>query len=429
MKLAAQSEIRPSNIQRNALMQHAGNARWTYNWALNRHKEAYQEWLSLGKPKKWKKWPNAISLHKELNLLKKVPLEEGGVPWMYEASKASPQEALRNLDDAFKRFFKGLAEYPKFKSRNKRIGGFKLTGTIKVTQTTIQLPRIGIIRLQPHERGYLPIGKYSQVSVKEKAGRWFVSVVNPIDIPEGKPNGGSMVGLDMGVARLATLSNGFVVPNPKALQNGQKKLKKLQRDMDRKKKGSMNRRKAKAKVARAHARVTNLRRDAQHKASTYLTKNHSWIAIEDLKIKNMTKKGGSRKRGLNRVMLDAALGEFRRQLEYKGLLNDCEIVVVPPHYTSQMCSGCGFTSKGNRVSQSRFVCLSCGLRMNADLNAAINIKRLGVAASFSETKNACGEVIRLDVAAFGHQAASMKQEPGLLTGNLSSNRKIVNTFA
>jgi len=120
--------------------------------------------------------------------LKKLPVEDGGVPWMYSASKASPQEALRDLDKAFKNFLGGRSRYPRFKSRNRGIGGFRLTGTIKVVHRTVQLPKIGKVKFQPGERGYLPWGKHAQVSVTEQAGRWFVSVVGP-DVEEAKPEG------------------------------------------------------------------------------------------------------------------------------------------------------------------------------------------------------------------------------------------------
>ncbi|MDP3983586.1 MAG: helix-turn-helix domain-containing protein, partial [Acidimicrobiia bacterium] len=101
MRLSYRVEMQPTPTQRQAFLQHAGNARWAYNWGLQKRKEAHKQWVKEGKPKKWKGWPNAISLHKDLNALKKVAPEDGGVPWMYEASKCAPQEALRNLDQAF----------------------------------------------------------------------------------------------------------------------------------------------------------------------------------------------------------------------------------------------------------------------------------------------------------------------------------------
>jgi len=394
MRLAFRAEIRPTPRQVGALLQHAGNARWAYNWGLRQHREAYEKWVAEGKPKKWKGWPNAISLHRVLNALKKVAPEEGGVPWMYKASKGAPQEALRDLDTAFRNFLSGRAKYPRFKSRKRGIGGFRTNSPSTVDHRTIRLPRIGKIKFQPGERDYLPWGKYSQVSVTEQAGRWFVSVVGP-EVAEAAPNGKPEVGLDLGVARLATLSDGTVIENPKALQGGLRKIKRLQRELARKKKGSANRKKAKAQLARAHAKVRNVRQDSLHKATTTIAKSHGKVVVEDLKVKNMTRSakgiGRAAKAGLNRVVLDASFGEFRRLLEYKGELYGCEVVAVLPHYTSQRCSVCGHVEKGNRTSQAEFRCLSCGYEANADLNAAINIL---AAASSTEAENACGEDVR-----------------------------------
>lgn len=404
MGLSFRAELRPTPRQRQALLQHAGNARWAYNWGLGKHQEAHQKWVSLGKPPKWDGWPNAISLHRELNLLKKKPLEEGGIPWMYEVSKCAPQEALRDLDRAFKNFRTGRAKFPRFKSRSRGVGGFRVADSVNVEPRTVQLPRIGKIRLQPGEQGYLPIGAYAQASVTEHAGRWFVSIVGP-EVPVGKPNNGPAVGLDLGVARLATLSDGTIIENPRALASGQKKIEKLQKVVSRKKKGSKNRSKARAKLTKAHARVANVRRDALHKATTTIAKSHSKVVVEDLRVKAMTRRGHG-KRGLNRVMQDVAFGEFRRLLEYKGKLYNCQVAAVPPQHTSQRCSACGHVSAGNRRSQAEFQCLSCEFSSNADLNAAKNIL---VAASSSETENACGEDVRPGQLRLVGQT-SMKQE-------------------
>ncbi len=420
MRTSFRAEIRPTPRQRQSLLRHAGTARWAYNWGLSQHQAAYKEWVEAGKPKKWAGWKNAISLHKELNILKKLDPKEGGVPWMYESSKCAPQEALRDLDQAFKNFLSGRARYPKFKSRNKGIGGFRLTGTIKIDHRTIQLPIVGRVRFQPGEQGYLPWGKHVQVSVTEKAGRWFVSVVGP-EVAEAPPNGKSEVGLDLGVARLATLSDGTVFENSRALSKDLKKINRLQREVSRKKKGSANRAKAKAKLARAHARVANVRKDVLHKVTTKLAKNHGRIVIEDLKVRNMIRRGGARKKGLNRSLSDVSFGAFRSMLEYKGRRYGCDVEAVPAAYTSQRCSKCGHVDKGNRASQAEFRCLSCGFEINADVNAAINILALSekrgarerAASSSDLDKNACGEVVSPTLTCSKRQT-SMKQEPGTI---------------
>lgn len=402
MRTSFKVEIQPTPRQLQSLLQHAGNARWAYNWGLARKKVAWDRRkaaLRAGVAKADAPMvPTAIDLHRELNTLKKLPVEEGGVPWMYTASKCAPQESLRNLDGAYKHFFRRCKNgevpgYPRFKSRNRGVGGFRLTcgyiGAIRVEEHTFVLPTLGRVRIKPGDHGYITVGNYSQAMVSEHVGRWYVSVLGP-DRVEVATNPGPAVGIDMGVARLATLSDGSFIENPRALATGARRLKQAQRRLSRKKKGSVNRYKARAKVARAHARISNVRRDTMHKATTILAKNHSLIVIEDIRVKNMVRKGRG-KHGLNRVMHDASLGEFRRQLEYKAKLYGSRVVAVHAAYTSQRCSVCGHTEAGNRISQSVFCCLVCGHSAHADYNAAINIL---VAGSYPETINACGAGVR-----------------------------------
>jgi putative transposase len=414
MRLARKVEVQPTPTQMQAFLQHTGNARWAFNWGLARKKSAWvaqKAALDAGTSKEEApKVPTAVDLHRELNALKRLPVEEGGVPWMYEASKCAPQEALRNLDKAFQNFFRRVKSgekpgYPRFKSRNRGIGGFTLTGTIRVQDRFVTLPTIGRLRVKPGERGWLPVGAHGTATVTQTAGRWFVAVLGP-EVEEAAPSGGPVVGLDLGVVRLATLSDGTVIENPRALARGQRKIKKLQKEVSRKKKGSTNRAKSRAKLARAHARVANVRRDALHKATTTLAKSHGGVIVEDLKVRNMTRGGGSRKRGLNRVVLDASFSEFRRLLEYKARRYGCTVVVVPAAYTSQRCSACGHVEAGNRRSQSDFRCLACGHEVNADLNAAINILNAGSCPEFS---NACGADVRRSSLRVQPQSA-MKQE-------------------
>ncbi len=402
MRLARKVEIQPTPTQRQALLQHAGSARWAYNFGLRRKMEAIdarKAAIAAGAdPKCAPKVPTAIDLHRELNRLKKVPVEQGGVPWMYKASKAAPQEALRDLDSAFQHFYRRVKAgekpgFPRFKSRNRSIGGFRLTGAVRVQDRFVKLPVLGRLRIKPGDRGYLPVGAHGTVSVTERAGRWYVSILEPGDAPETVSNGGPEVGLDLGVKRLATLSNGTVIENPRALKQMTQRLRLRQKEVSRKKNGSKNRAKAKAKLARTHARVANVRRDALQKATTILTKNHGRIVIEDLRVKNMTKAttGTWRKAKarLNRSVLDASFAEFRRLLEYKAKLYGCEVVLVNPAYTSQRCSACGHIESGNRPSQARFCCLSCGFATNADVNAANNILKAG-----SCPVTACGDGIK-----------------------------------
>lgn len=318
---------------------------------------------------------------------------------MYKASKWAPQEALRNLDAAFQGFFRraGRGEtpgYPRFKSRRRGVGGFRVSEPIHVTDKGLRLPRVGVVRIKPGDHGHVPVGTYGGASVSERAGRWYVSVLMP-EVEASLPNGGAEVGIDLGVVNLAVLSDGTVFENPRVLEWGQRKIQHLQRAVSRKQKGSKNRERARKRLARAHARVSNVRSNAIHHVTTAIAKRYGRVAIEELRVRDMTRRGHSKeRRALNRSVLDVSLAEFRRQLEYKGRLYGCTVVRVDPAYTSQTCSVCGCIDSRSRPTQSEFRCVHCGYEVNADLNAAINIR---VAGSCPDTENACGVNVRRPV--------------------------------
>ncbi|MBL8072570.1 MAG: transposase, partial [Nitrospira sp.] len=208
---------------------------------------------------------------------------------------------------------------------------------------------------------------------------------------------GEAVGIDMGIARFATLSDGSHIEPLNSFKKHQQRLARYQRAMSRKVKFSNNWKKAKAHVQRIHTRIANARKDFLHKASCQISQNHAMIAIEDLQVRNMSKsaKGNSeqhgkqvkQKSGLNRSILDQGWAEFRRQLEYKTAWNGGFVVAVPPQYTSQTCLCCGYVSKDNRQTQARFECIECGFEENADVVGAINILARG------HRVLACGEPV------------------------------------
>jgi transposase len=263
------TELDLNNQQITACKKHAGASRYAYNWGLKRKQEVYQQ---TGKA------ISAMELHRELNQLKQTEL-----PWMYEVSKAAPQEALRDLDRAFTNFFKrvnlkkegkwrGPAGYPKFKTKRHGLGSFRLTGSIHVYENAIDLPRLGRLRLK--ECGYLPTSGAHVLfaTVSEEAGRWFVSVQVEEEMPDPSAGTSDPIGIDVGINRLAQCSDGRVVENPKALRSELKRLKRLHRRLSRKAKGSKNRAKARVKLARKYARIAHIRRDALHKGSSLLTR-------------------------------------------------------------------------------------------------------------------------------------------------------------
>ena len=378
------TELHLNNSQTTHCKQHAGTARFVYNWRLHRKISQYQQTKTA---------PSAIDLHRELNTLKPIAF-----PWMYQVSKCAPQEALRDLDRAFTNFFRRLkqgqkkAGFPKFKSRRTHIGGFRLTGTIKVFEDAIQLPRLGRIRLK--ERGYLPLKGVQVLSatVSEKAGRWYVSiqVKEDIHIPS---NTGGAIGVDLGIKHLATLSNGTAIPNPRALATRVRKIRRMQRALARKKKGSANRLKTRRTLQVVHRYIANIRVDTLHKLTSMLTKTKSLIGVETLCVEGM--KRNSR---LARAISDVGMGEFLRQLRYKASWYGSEVVQADRFYpSSQLCSVCGHQHRELKLRDRVWRCPDCGSWHDRDMNAAVNLRDFAlshqqccsVAGSSSETLNAC----------------------------------------
>jgi len=329
---------------------------------------------------------NAIAQHKQLNTLK-----ESEYPWMYEVSKCAPQEALRDLDKAFANFFRrvkskeGKAGYPKFKSKHDVKQSFRLTGSINVTESRIHLPRIGWVKLK--EKNYIPVDcKVLSATVSKRANRWFVSVSTEEEIVQQNNAEGRVVGIDLGIKNLAVTSDNIVFVNPKALNKNLKKLARLQKKQSKQVKGSNNRRKTITKVQRLHYRVSCIRNDAIHQMTTAVAKTKPrLVVIEDLAVKNMM-----RNRRLARSLSDAAFAETRRQLEYKGKWRGFETMVADRWFaSSKTCSGCGHIKVDLKLSDRTFVCPMCGLVIDRDWNAAINLEKYPTVSSTGS--NACGD--------------------------------------
>ena len=370
---AYKTELDPNNEQKTALLRHAGAARWAFNFGLRRKMESYKV---TGKS------PSAIALHRELNVLKKKSIEDGGVPWLYEVSKCAPQEALRNLDRAYANFFRRCQQgakrkgFPKFKSRKRGIGSFTLTGAIRIAESIVQLPRLGDLRLKEH--GYLPVDgvKILKAIVSEKAGRWFASLQIEKEITvEKAPD--HVLGVDVGVKSLAVTSDREVFENPKALRSSERRLRLLQKAVSRKKKGSSNRRKATRKLGKQHYRVSCIRKDAINKATTAIIKQASVIVIESLNVGGMMKNPC-----LARAIGDAGLAEFHRQITYKVARREGKVIKADRFYpSSKTCSRCGAINSALTLADRVFLCPTCSFSIDRDVNAAINLKKL--AASYA----------------------------------------------
>ncbi len=272
------------------------------------------------------------------------------------------------------------------------------------TNNRISLPKLGWIRYRNSRE---VIGEVKNVTVIQSCGKWYVSIQTEYEVPEQVHKAASMVGLDAGVTKLATLSDGTVYQPVNSFKASQRKLAMLQRQLSRKVKFSASWQKQKKKIQRLHSHIANIRRDYLHKVTSEISKNHAMIVIEDLKVSNMSKsaKGTAErpgrniraKSGLNRSILDQGWYEMRRQLEYKQLWRGGQVLAIPPAYTSQRCACGGHTAKENRQTQSKFVCQVCGYTENADINGARNILAAGHAVL------ACGGMIQ--------SGRPLKQEP------------------
>lgn len=385
--------IELNNEQTTLARQHAGVARYAYNWALDKCQKSYEA-KQDGVPYKR---PSAVDLHKMW--VAEVKSENA---WTYEVSKCSPQQAFRNLDTAYKRAFtvKG-AKLPTFKKKGVN-DSFYLEGRIRASGNRIKLPKFGWVKCSEA----LPSMDIKNVTVSRQSKHWFVSfktASTPQKVVgiESKP----VVGVDLGIKTLATLSNGEVFENKKPYKKLKRKLKIAQRKVSKKhvkgaKQQSKNYQKQQRKVANIHYRIACIRKDALHKLTTYLAKNHREIVIEDLNVRGMSKH-----RKLASAVLDGGFYEFKRQIAYKTDWYGSTMTVVDRFYpSSKTCSECQHIHPNLRLIDRTFKCPICGMQKDRDLNAAINLSNKSVSYTAS---NACGEVNQPKTETF---RTSMKQE-------------------
>ncbi len=354
----------PNEEQKTILHKTFGSVRFVYNIMLDKKIKAYE---------KDKTSISTFTLIKELPQMKKFDFE-----WLKEVDSTALQQSIKNMDKAYQGFFKLKRGYPKFKSRHHSKQTYQTT-TAQIKNEKLYLAKIGLIEM----RGFREFGgKLKTVSVSFEANQYHASLLFDDEKEFIQPShNGKKVGLDIGVAIFATLSNGKM-HMPLKLDKEIKKIKKAQKSLSRKKKGSNNRIKSKQKLQKKHLKISNKRKDFLHKLSNEITSENQTIVIEKLKIKNMTKsaigtveepKKSSGKRGLNRVITQQSWGIFFEMLKYKSEKKGGEVIEVDPKFTSQKCSCCGHISKENRKSQSKFKCIQCQFELNADLNASINI--------------------------------------------------------
>jgi putative transposase len=401
-------ELSPNAAQRRALAQHIGAARFAYNWGLEMALRALEEGRRL---------PSAPELHKAWNAWKRE-----NAPWWTGVSKCAPQEAFRDLEKALKNWKAKRARFPRFK-RKKSLDDNKarLTGTIKVFPRQVQLPRIGLVKTK--ERTDKLVGliqakkaRILSATISREADRFYVSLTCEVERPDPKPkevrSEEDVVGVDLGLSSFATLSDGTRVEAPKPLAKRLRLLKRRSKQLSRKEKGSNNGRKAALALARLHRKVKNLRRDFLHKQTTWLARTKPAIVVEDLSVRGLS-------RGpLSRSVADVGWGTFLRMLEYKAKWYGATLIVAPRSFPStRLCSRCGHLHGKMPLSQRVFRCEACGLEMDRDLNAAINLKKYGLAHLTGSTgsspgSHACGDPSSGGTALLGWPTShgSVKQE-------------------
>ena len=321
---------------------------------------------------------------KELTELKKNP----DFAFLKEVPSQTLQQTLKDLDRALHDAFNKTKHFPKFKKKGHQ-DSFRLPQSCRVSNNRIFLPKLGWYCFFSSSNIE---GNIKNVTISRKGKHWFASIQVELEVEEPKHSSLTAVGIDMGITRFATLSNGTYLEPLDSFQRLERKLRVEQRKLSRKVKFSNNWSKQKRKVQKVHIEIANARQDYLHKATYDISKNHACVVLEDLTIRKMSsakEEKGKHKRILNKKILDQGWYAFRRQLEYKQLWRGGKIHLVNPANTSLTCPKCLHVSANNRKTQSEFVCEKCKYSANADFVAACNIL-----AAVGHTVSACGDTAR-----------------------------------
>jgi putative transposase len=412
-------EVVPNGEQQRDMRRFAGSRRFVYNKGLALQIDRYAQ------------GEKRLS-YVEMCRLRTAWRNSAETPWLKDAPVHPLQQGLKDLERAYRNFFEKRAAFPRF--RKKGLGdSFRYPDPkqIKLDQANnrIFLPKLGWLR---YRKSREIRGEVRNVTVRQSAGKWFVAIQTAREVDVPLPQASCAVGIDVGIARFATFSDGTHLAPLNSFRKHEKRLAKYQRRMSRRVRFSNNWKKARSRVQRIHAQIGNARGDYLHKATHTISQNHALVCIEDLQVQNMSRSAaGSNeqpgrnvraKAGLNKAILDQGWGEFRRQLDYKLAWKGGWLIAVPPQHTSQTCLSCGHVSAENRRTQALFRCVTCGYENHADVVGAINIlsrgmqslqrdegQDVGDASPRRETaaRIACGESVQQD--------HSTKQEPAEAT--------------
>lgn len=367
MEKAYKFRIYPNKNQEILIQKTFGSCRFVYNHYLAKRIEMY------------KTDKTTINYNQCSNDLKNLKLNYS---WLKEIDSIAIQSSLKDLDQAYKNFFRRVkqgdkkAGFPLFKSKKDNRKSYKTkytNGNIKVLEKQIKLPKLGLVKCKVSKQIE---GRVLNVTISQNpSGKYFVSVCcADVEIPQYSPTN-SIVGIDLGIKEFAITSDGIHIENPKFLRKSEKKLIKLQKQLSRKTKGSSNRNKARIKVARCHEKIVNQRKDFLNKTSTEIIKNYDIICLETLKIKNMVKN-----HKMAKSISDVSWGEFVRQIQYKADWYGRLVQRVDTYFpSSQLCNVCGYKNSDTKNSRLReWECPQCHTVHDRDVNASNNILNEGL---------------------------------------------------
>jgi putative transposase len=399
-------ELMPNGEQRRQMHRFAGCCRFVFNQALAlqmRNYEAGGRFIGyVAMAKQLTEWRNGTR-----------------TPWLKQAPVHPLQQALKDLQRAYENFFAKRASFPRFRRKGGRDSfrypdshQFKIEGA----NSRLFLPKLGWIRYR-NSRDVL--GEARNITVSHSGSKWYASIQTVREVDPAVRSDTTAIGIDLGIARFATLSDGGYIAPLNSFRRHAARLRRYQRAMSRKVKSSKNWQKAKRKVQTLHVRIGNARRDFLHKATTAISQRYAMVCVEDLSVRNLSRsaKGHAAapgrcvraKSGLNKSILDQGWFEFRRQLDYKLGWNGGILVAVPPHNTSTTCPLCWHMAAENRPTQAQFKCVNCGYEQHADVVGAMNVLARGHRVA------ACGEEGSGSGRRTGTKPASVKQEPAEAT--------------
>lgn len=354
-------KLKPNKTTINKFNHWINCCRFLYNAALE---ERISNYKGAGK---------SISKYEQYN---ELPELKKDLPFMAEVYSDVLQEVLDRIDKSYKNFFNGSG-FPKFQKKA-NYNSFTFKRSIRIVgnnKNYIKLPKIGLVKF--HNSKNIDNDSIKTATIVREKNKWFIAITYEVQEPSTTIDNSNAIGIDVGVVNHSTLSNGKVYSSNKYLENNLPILRRLQRKLSRQKKGSNSYLKTKHQLGKLHLKISNQRKDYNHKISKEITDTYSAVYVEDLKISNMVKLNST----LSRRMLDNGLFQFRTFLSYKCKLKGKYFHAVNPAYTSQQCSDCGVIDKKSRISQSEYVCTSCGFLSNCDVNGSKNVKAKGISFS------------------------------------------------